>query len=193
MGGKKSSPPPPNPVDTARASTSTNVGTSIANAFLGNTNQVTPDGSLRYDTTGSYTWNDPYTGLAVQIPTFTATQALSGTAQGIQGPDRRCQAGLAGMANAYQSGRLSNLLKNELNISQAPAAGDPNWIGNILAPSTTFGDAGQQQSSLGNYGQQLTEFGDAGRDHAKITGLLTTSPPIASGSRRRCTAAQSAA
>ena len=160
--GKPDPPSPPNPVDTARASTSTNVGTSIANAFLGNTNQVTPDGSLRYDTTGSYTWNDPYTGLAVQIPTFTATQALSGNAQAIKDQTDAAKLGLAGMAN-YQSGRLSNLLQNELDISQAPAAGDPNWIGNILAPSTSFGDAGQQQSSLGNYGQQLTEFGDAGQ------------------------------
>ena len=53
MGGSSSPPAPPNPVDTARASTSTNVATSIANAFLNNTNQITPEGELRYDVTAS--------------------------------------------------------------------------------------------------------------------------------------------
>ena len=71
---KPDAPTPPNPVATAAASTSTNVGTAVANAFLNNTNQITPEGELRYDPTGSYTWHDPYTGMDVNIPTFTATQ-----------------------------------------------------------------------------------------------------------------------
>jgi hypothetical protein len=159
--GKPSPPSPPSPVETARASTSTNVGTSIANSFLGNVNQITPDGSLRYDTTGSYTWNDPYTGLAVNIPTFTATQTLSEQQQALKAQTDAAKYNMAGMANT-QSERLSNLLSNEINLSDAPGAGDSNWIGNILAPQTSFGDAGQQKLALGDYGKQLTEFGDAG-------------------------------
>jgi len=159
--GKPDPPSPPNPVDTARASTSTNVGTSIANSFLGNVNQITPDGSLRYDTTGNYTWNDPYTGLAVNIPTFTATQTLSEQQQALKAQTDAAKYNMAGMANT-QSGRLADLLSREINLGDAPAAGDPSGIGNILAPSTTFGDAGTPQASLGDYGRQLTEFGDAG-------------------------------
>ena len=58
-GSAPSAPAAPNPVDTARASTSTNVATAIANAFLNNVNQNTPDGSLRYDQTNTYNWTDP--------------------------------------------------------------------------------------------------------------------------------------
>ncbi len=38
---------------TAAASTPTNVGTAVANAYLGNVNQVTPDGSLTYSQSGT--------------------------------------------------------------------------------------------------------------------------------------------
>jgi hypothetical protein len=40
-----SAPEPPNPLVTAGAQTAGNVSTAIANAFLQNTNQVTPQGS----------------------------------------------------------------------------------------------------------------------------------------------------
>ena len=137
MGGKSKAPPPPNPADTARASTSTNVGTSIANAFLNNTNQITPEGSLRYDPTGSYTWNDPYTGLAVNIPTFTATQSLSPQGQAIQDQTMAAKLNLAGMANA-QSGRLSQHLANDIDLGAAPAAGDAGSITGHQQASTTL-------------------------------------------------------
>ena len=185
--GKPDPPQPPSPVETARASTSTNVGTSIANAFLGNVNQITPEGSLRYDTTGNYTWNDPYTGLQVNIPTFTATQTLSEQQQALKAQTDAAKYNMAGMANT-QSERLSNLLKNEINLADAPTAGDASWIGNILAPSTEFGDAGQQKLSLGDYGQQQTTFGEAGDITSAATGPRTISARIADASRRRSTA-----
>lgn len=148
---KPEPPAAPNPVDTARASTSTNVGTAITNAFLNNTNQNTPDGSLRYDNTGSYTWNDPYTGLAVNIPTFTATQTLSPQQQAIQDQTNAAKYNLAGMANA-QSSRLSNWLAGNIDLSQAPAAGDPNAISNVPGASTSFDAGGQQQTTFDDTG-----------------------------------------
>ena len=166
--GKGSAPTPPaapNPQDTARASTSTNVATSIANAFLNNTNQVTPDGSLNYDVTGNYQWHDPYTGLDVSIPTFTATQELSDQQKAIQDQSNATKLNLAGMANA-QSGRLSQWLSGNMDLSGAPAAGDPSKITGLPAAQTTFGDAGQQQSSLGDYGQQQLTFDDSGLANA---------------------------
>lgn len=151
MGKGSSPPPPPNPVDTARASTSTNVGTSIANAFLNNTNQITPDGSLRYDVTGNYTWNDPYTGTSVDIPTFTATQQLSPQAQAIQDQSMAAKYNLAGMASA-QSARLGEHLGRDINLADAPAAGDVSGIRGVGRAATEFADVGSQ----------LREFGDAG-------------------------------
>ena len=178
MGGKSSPPPPPNPVDTARASTSTNVATSIANAFLNNTNQITPDGSLRYDVTGNYNWYDPYTSMQVNIPTFTATQQLSDQQQAIQDQSNAAKYNLAGMANT-QSQRLSQLLANDINLSGAPAAGAAGAISGVPAASTTFGDVGAIQNQLGDAGDITKTYGpqddfstDRGRVEEALYGRL---------------------
>lgn len=170
--GKPDPPTPPNPVDTARASTSTNVATSIANAFLNNTNQITPNGDINYDVTGNYQWNDPYTGLNVDIPTFTASQTLTPQQQAINDQNTAAKYNLAGMANA-QSDRLSQWLANNINISGAPSAGDPSSITGIQAPPTTFGDAGQQQTSVPG-GPQL-DYGQ-GANTGGIQGQLGYTP-----------------
>jgi hypothetical protein len=143
-GSAPSAPAAPNPVDTARASTSTNVATAITNAFLNNTNQNTPDGSLRYDQTNTYNWTDPYTGTNISIPQFTATTSLSPQQQAIQDQTNAAKFNLAGLANT-QSDRLSKLLGSEIDLGNAPAAGDPSGITGIPQAATTFGDVGQQQ------------------------------------------------
>ncbi len=55
---KPKAPEPPDPKTTAAAQTGTNVSTAIANAQLGNVNQVTPYGSLTYKQTGQQFVND---------------------------------------------------------------------------------------------------------------------------------------
>ncbi len=114
--GKSKAPPPPDPRETSAASTSTNVGTAVANAFLGNVNQVTPDGSLTYDQTDTYTWNDPYTGKSYEIPRFTATQTLSDNQQAIKDETDSAQFNLAGLANE-QSGQLRDHLATPIDLS----------------------------------------------------------------------------
>jgi len=109
MGSKSKAPKPPDPKETSAASTSTNVGTAIANAFLGNVNQITPDGSLTYDQTGTFDWYDPYTGRTYKIPTFTATQELSQQQQAIKEQTDAAELNLAGLAN-QQSGFLQDYL-----------------------------------------------------------------------------------
>lgn len=99
MGKSNNAPAPPDPKQTAAASTSTNVGTAVANAFLGNVNQNTPDGTLAYDKTGSYQWKDPYTGQTYDVPTFTATQTLSPEQQAIKGQSDKAELNLATLAN----------------------------------------------------------------------------------------------
>lgn len=119
----KDAPDPPDPKETSAASTATNVGTAVANAFLGNVNQNTPDGSLSYDQTGSYTWNDPYTGKSYEIPRFTATQTLSPQQQAIKDQTNAAQQNLAGLAN-QQSGFLQDYLSKPFDYNNQDAE---NW------------------------------------------------------------------
>jgi hypothetical protein len=146
--GKPDAPTPPNPIQTAGLATGTNVSTAIANAFLNNTNQVTPTGSLDYNQSGSYSWTDPTTGSTYQVPRFTATQTLTPMGQAIQGQDLAAQYNLAGMANA-QSGKVANLLSTPFSPgTSAPAAGDASAISGIPAAQTSFNAGGPIQSSL---------------------------------------------
>jgi hypothetical protein len=121
--GKKSAPKPTDPHETSAATTGTNVSTAIANAFLGNVNQVTPDGNLTYDQTGSYEWTDPYTNSTYTIPTFTATQTLSPEQQAIKAQTDQAQQNLAGIAND-QSGFLKDYLDTPFTYDNQDAE---NW------------------------------------------------------------------
>lgn len=112
----KDAPDPPDPKETSAASTSTNLGTAIANAMMGNVNQITTDGNLTYDQTGSYTWNDPYTGKSYDVPKFTATQTLSENQQAIKSQTDAAQLNLAGLAND-QSGFLKNYMSQPFSYS----------------------------------------------------------------------------
>ena len=158
---KPDAPTPPNPYATAAAQTGTNVSTGVANAFLNNVNQNTPDGSLRYDVTGNHAWTDPSTGQTYQIPTFTSTQSLSPQAQAIKDQTSGAQYNMAGMANA-QSGRISSLLSNEMDLSGAPAAGNAAGLAGVPSAATSYGSGGNIQMGLGDYGQQQGTFGEAG-------------------------------
>jgi Chaperone of endosialidase len=145
---KPKAPPPPDPRQTAAAATSTNVGTAVANAIFGNTNQITPQGELRYDQTGQFDWHDPYTGSTYNLPRFTATQILSEPQKAIQAQNEGAAMNMAGMAN-YQSGRLAQHLAGDINLSDMPAAGDPSKLANMPGLQTTFGEAGDITKTYG--------------------------------------------
>jgi endosialidase-like protein len=157
---KPDPPTPPNPVETARASTSTNVATGVANAYLNNVNQSTPRGSLNYNQTGSYQWDDPVTGTSYNIPTFTATQTLSPTQQAIQGQQEAAQYNLAGLANS-QSGRVSGLLSSNLTNADAPSGGSAQNIANVPWAATSYNTGGPIQSQLGPSGDITNTYGPA--------------------------------
>lgn len=113
--GKPKSPTPPDPRETSAASTSTNVGTAIANAWLGNINEIGPDGSTRVDQTGSKSWFDPYTGKTYEVPTFTRTTELSPEQQAIKAQQDAASLNLATLGNDL-SGTLGQQLTGNFSI-----------------------------------------------------------------------------
>jgi hypothetical protein len=160
MGFLKPDPPtPPNPLTTAAAQTSTNVNTAVANAYLNNTNQNTPEGSLNYQATGSYGWTDPTTGQTYNIPTFTSTQSLNPVNQNIKNLQDQSKTNMAQMASD-QSARVAGLLGSPFNpTANAPSAGSAQNISGIPAAATSYAQAPAIQSGLGDFGQQQQDFG----------------------------------
>lgn len=84
--------------------------------MMGNVNQVTPNGSLNYDQTGTYKWNDPYTGASYDIPTFTATQTLSPAQQALNDTNVQTQQNLSATARD-QSAFLQDYLGHPADLS----------------------------------------------------------------------------
>lgn len=97
--GKQSAPEPTPPRETSAASTGTNVSTAIANAYLQNVDEVTPDGTRTFDQVGSQTVQDPYTGQSYEIPRFQVTTSLSPEQQAIADQTNQTELGLATLAN----------------------------------------------------------------------------------------------
>jgi hypothetical protein len=157
---KPDAPQPPNPYATAAAATGTNVGTAVANAFLNNVNQVTPQGSLDYNQTGTYQWHDPVTGSTYDIPRFTATQTLSDTQQAIQGQTEGATLKMAGLANDA-AGRMGTLLSNNVDMASAPAGGNANNILGVPQARTSYDAGGQIQTGLGDAGAITKDYGPA--------------------------------
>src|SRR6188768_1833034 len=159
---KPDPPQPPNPYQTAAAQTGTNVSTGVANAFLNNVNQNTPQGSLSYDVTGNYSWTDPSNNQTYTIPRFTATQTQTPQAAAIEGQNNATKLNLATLGN-QQSQRVGGLLSQPFDPSTgAPAAGNAGGIMGVGQAATSYDPGGQIQSSLGDYGQVQGTFGDAG-------------------------------
>ena len=168
----KSMPAPPDPKQTAAGSTSTNVGTAIANSYLNNMNQVTPDGAVSYDQTGSYQWNDPYTGQTYNIPRFTQTQTLSGNQQAIKGQQDAASLNLATLGNSL-SGTLGQQLTGNFKLGNEAVEGrlfelgrnrlDPMFAQRDESLRTRLTNQGIREGSaawnnaMGQFGQQQND------------------------------------
>lgn len=137
MGGKSKAPAPPDPRETSAAQTGTSVATAVANAQLGNVNQVTPDGSLTYDQTGTYSFRDPYTGHTYDLPTYTATQQLSEAQQAIKDQNDGAELNLATLAN-NQSGFLNDYLGDPF---QYGVGEHEEWAGGLYDQLNSEGNA----------------------------------------------------
>ena len=160
-------PDPPNPAQTAGAQTSTNVNTALANATLGNVNQVTPQGSLNYSISGYSPFTDPTTGTSYNIPQYTATQTLSPAQQAIFDQQQQTQYNIAGIGNEASTrlgGQLSNpLTQQSLTDAGLAAMGDPSSLGNAPQAQGEFGTglAGPAYDLGGDPGNIQQQFGTA--------------------------------
>lgn len=164
-------PAPPDPIRTAAAATATNVGTSVANAFLNNVNQVTPQGSLQYDVTSNYSWSDPTTGQTYSIPRFTASQFLSPTQQQIQQYGDETKTNLGQMAS-NQSGMLTGLLGAPFNAQQ----GNFNPQAYLAAYPDVAAYA--QEHGLNPSDLAYQHFRDFGQNEGRTAGFTNPAPGI---------------
>ena len=106
---KPKTPKPPSPQATSAAQTGTNVSTAIANAYLGNINENTPDGSTTVSKSGMESVYDPYTRQTYQIPRFTRNTTLSPAQQAIKDQADQTSLGLNTLANK-QTGFLQGYM-----------------------------------------------------------------------------------
>lgn len=101
-----SSPPPPDPKETAAAQSQMNRETAVTQYGLNATNQITPDGSLTYDNIGS--WGDG-------TPRFQATTSLSAPNQAIYNTNKVTEQNIANIGRD-QSARIGDLLGTPMKL-----------------------------------------------------------------------------
>lgn len=109
-------PDPPDPRQTSAAQTGTSVSTAIANAHLGNVNEVGPNGTVSYSYGDPYTYTDPYTGQSYTVQTPTKTTVLTPEGQAIYDQQQQTKLNLAQTGN-QQSAFLQDYLGQPVDLS----------------------------------------------------------------------------
>lgn len=113
MGGGGSAPQPSSASNTIQQQQTSNVNTAVANAVLGNTNQVTPQGTLSYTQTGGQNVGGNW------VPSYTATQTLSPEQQSIYNKTTGLQnSGLDAARGVFQ--QLNSATQQPLNFNGIP-------------------------------------------------------------------------
>lgn len=110
-----SSPKAPDPAKTAAAQAGMNVDTAQAQQLTNMVDQIGPDGSLKYTSSGSNSFVDS-TGKTVTIPKYTATTTLSPQQQAIKAQTDSASLNLGTIAND-QSAFLKDYLGKPVDLS----------------------------------------------------------------------------
>lgn len=110
-----SPPAAPDPVATANAQQNLNQNTATTQQLLNMTNQVTPDGSLTYNQTGSNSFTGA-DGKSYTVPQFTATTSLSPTGQHLQDLSNTSKINL-GNAGVTATKKIGDILGSNINLS----------------------------------------------------------------------------
>lgn len=155
------SPKAPDPKETAAAQTSANVNTAIANSYLGNVNQYTPQYNLEYNKTGKEFIQDPNGNVTLKngkkgyyVPTFSATTTLTEPYQQVEDNNVATQQNLSGMA-ADQSAFVRDYLNEPFSIKDAPKAGNLNGFDHKFDQRVSMGP------ERGNLDDMVMTYGDA--------------------------------
>lgn len=163
-------PTPPDPVATATAQGDMNQNTATTQQLLNMTNQVTPDGTLSYNQSGSNSFTGA-DGKTYTVPQFTATQTLSPAQQQLLDLTNQTKQNL-GQIGVDQSAKIGSLLGTNLdlntaaenNLDQLAAARlDPQWAKNADALQTSLANQGIQPGSQA-WDAQMTQFGQNKND-----------------------------
>lgn len=170
--GKSKAPQPTDPKLTSAAQTGSSVSTSIANAFLQNMNEITPDGTKTFKQTGDYTFTDPYTGQSYTIPRFTVEQTLSGNQQAIKDQQDKANINLATLG-ANLSGTLGQQLTGNFKLGNEAVEGrldelmrkraDPRFAREEEALRTRLANQGVAPGSEA-WAREMGQFGEAKND-----------------------------
>ena len=108
-----SAPKPTDPAITSALQTSSNVGTSIANAYLQNMDETTPDGTKKFTKTGNR--RVAIGGQYYSIPTFSVEQTLSDSQQAIKDQNDQASLNLSTLG-ADLSGTLGEKLTGNFSL-----------------------------------------------------------------------------
>ncbi len=170
--GKTSPPEATPPKETSEASTSTNVATAIANAYLGNLEtETTPYGTTRVTQTGMESIYDPYTEANYDVPRFSRETVLSPEQQAITDELNASSLNMASMAN-QASANLETHLGTDFSLDNAPQSAD---VSDLYRPTyasfdrdapayvNTFEDAGPIARDIDGAGDITRTYGT---DHA---------------------------
>jgi hypothetical protein len=111
-------PPPPDPHEVAQAQTGQNIGTSVANTYMGNANTYGPLGNVTYDQTG--TKQIVIDGKKYDIPLWSVNQTLSRDQQRLLDLQEKTGINL-GQIGVQQSRRLGNLLNTRIDPRKLPS------------------------------------------------------------------------
>jgi len=153
------------------------VSTAVANAFLNNMNQITPQGNLSYDQTSTFDFTDPTTGNTYNIPRFTVTQSLSPQQQATLDQTNAAKYNLATIGD-YESGMLGQFLPQNFNpIDTAPGGGNASALAQSLINQGVKYDYNQRDPTfdIGNAGPIQTTYGDQSgvlQDRANVENAL---------------------
>lgn len=115
MNSGGSAPKAPDPTQVSADQTRSNVQTGVANATLGNTNQVTPYGNLTYTETGGRDVGGNW------VPSYTATQTLSPEQQNIYNSQTSLQQQLLGKIAPQVLNRVQDTVSTPLSYAGASA------------------------------------------------------------------------
>ena len=122
-----SAPQAPNPGNVAHDQSVANVNTAVAQAWLNNTNQVTPYGTLKYTPTGGTTVD------GIGVPQFTASQELTPAGQKLLNTQMSINQGTSDLANQYVS-RIATATATPFSYDGLPQA--PKYDEGYVAKAT---------------------------------------------------------